>query len=113
MAAHGITFAALLLALAALTHAADTTHKDDARLFYDDKDTSVTIGGASLFYIGVIFVGLLLLASVLGLFGTSAKFAQPYDYASATGYGAPAPAYDEKTTFSVQQLIDDAVNKFQ
>ncbi|XP_037798755.1 uncharacterized protein LOC119593799 isoform X3 [Penaeus monodon] len=111
MAAHGITFAALL-ALAALTHAADTTHKNDARLF-DDGNTSLTIGGESLFYIGVIFVGLLLLASVLGLFGTSAKFAQPYEYASATAYGAPAPAYDEKTTFSVQQFIDDAVNKFQ
>ncbi|XP_037798753.1 uncharacterized protein LOC119593799 isoform X2 [Penaeus monodon] len=113
MAAHGITFAALLLALAALSHAADTTHKDDARLFYDDKDTSVTIGVESLIYIGVIFVGILLFSSLLGLFGTSAKVAQPYDYAPATGYGASAPVYDEKTTFSVQQLIDDAVNKFQ
>ncbi|XP_037798749.1 uncharacterized protein LOC119593796 isoform X3 [Penaeus monodon] len=112
MATQGITFAAFLLALAALTHAADTTHKDDARLFYDDKDTSVTIGGASLFYIGVIFVGLLLLASVLGLFGTSAKVAQPYDYVSATAYGA-APAYDEKSTFKVHQVIEDAINKFQ
>ncbi|XP_037798752.1 uncharacterized protein LOC119593798 [Penaeus monodon] len=113
MAAHGITFTALLLAMAALTHAADTTHKDDARLFYDDKDTSLTIGAESLFYIGVIFVGLLLLTSFLGLFGTTAKVAQPYEYAPATGYGASAPVYDEKTTFSVQQFIDDAVNKFQ
>ncbi|XP_037798763.1 uncharacterized protein LOC119593807 [Penaeus monodon] len=111
MVAHGITFAALLLALAALTHAADTTHKDDARLFYDDKETSLTIGAESLIYIGVIFVGILLFSSFLGLFGTSAKTAQPY--ASATGYGASAPAYDEKTTFSVQQFIEDAVNKFQ
>ncbi|XP_069996679.1 uncharacterized protein [Penaeus vannamei] len=114
MAAHGITFAALLLALAALTHAADTTNKNDARLLFDDTDKSVTIGGASLFYIGAIAVGLLLVASFLGLFGTTAKVAQPYDYdyASATSYAAPAPAYDDKTTF-VHQLIDDAVNKFQ
>ncbi|XP_037798759.1 uncharacterized protein LOC119593804 [Penaeus monodon] len=112
MVAHGITFVALL-ALAALTHAADIAHKNDARLFYDDNDTSLTIGGESLFYIGVIFVGLLLLTSFLGLFGTSAKVAQPYDYASASAYGASAPAYDEKTTFSVQQFIEDAVNKFQ
>jgi len=80
----GITFAALLLALAALTHAADTTNKNDARLLFDDTDKSVTIGGASLFYIGAIAVGLLLVASFLGLFGTTAKVAQPYDYASAT-----------------------------
>ncbi|XP_037798758.1 uncharacterized protein LOC119593802 [Penaeus monodon] len=112
MASHGIIFSALL-ALAALTHAADATHKNDARLFYDDNDTSLTIGAESLFYIGVIFVGILLFSSFLGLFGTSAKTAQPYDYAPATGYGASAPAYDEKTTFSVQQLIEDAVNKFQ
>ncbi|XP_037798768.1 uncharacterized protein LOC119593810 [Penaeus monodon] len=111
MASQGITFAALL-ALAALTHAADTTHKDDARLFYDDKDTSVTIGVESLIYIGVIFVGILLFSSVLGLFGTSAKAAQPYDYVSATAYGA-APAYDEKSTFKVHQVIEDAINKFQ
>ncbi|XP_047478088.1 uncharacterized protein LOC125031416 [Penaeus chinensis] len=111
MAAHGITFAALL-AMAALTHAADTTHKN-ARLFNNDEDTSLTIGGESLFYMGVIFVGLLLLTSFLGLFGISGKVAQPYDYAPATGYGASAPAYDEKTTFSIQQLIENAVNKFQ
>ncbi|XP_037798761.1 uncharacterized protein LOC119593806 [Penaeus monodon] len=112
MAAYGTIFSALL-ALGAITHAADTAHKNDARLFYDDNDNSVTISGESLFYIGVIFVGLLLLTSFLGLFGTSAKVAQPYDYAPATGYGASAPAYDEKTTFSVPQLIEDAVNKFQ
>ncbi|XP_027225127.2 uncharacterized protein [Penaeus vannamei] len=111
MAAHGITFAALLLALAALTHAADTTNKNDARLLFEDADKSVTIGVDSVFYIGVIAVGLLLVASFLGLFGTTAKVAQPYDYA-ATSYAAPAPAYDDKTTF-VHQLIDDAVNKFQ
>ncbi|XP_027218529.1 uncharacterized protein [Penaeus vannamei] len=109
MAAHGITFAALLLALAALTHAADAAHKNDARLFYDDSNTSVTIGQETLSYVVVVFVGVLLLGSLLGLFGTSAKFAKPFDYASTTAYGAPA--YDEKVTF-VQQLIDDAVNKF-
>nr|XP_027225130.1 uncharacterized protein LOC113817308 isoform X1 [Penaeus vannamei] len=111
MAAHGITFAALLLALAALTHAADTTNKNDARLLFEDATKSVTMGAESLFFIGVIAVGLLLVSSLLGLFGTTAKVAQPYDYASATGYGAPAPAYNEKTIF-IQQLIDDAVNKF-
>ncbi|XP_037798517.1 uncharacterized protein LOC119593637 [Penaeus monodon] len=100
MAAQGIT--ASLLALAALTHAADTAHKNDARLFYDDKDTSVTISGESLFYIGVTFVGLLLLTSFPGLFGTSAN----------NGYGAPAPVYDERTMISLQQFIEDAVKKF-
>ncbi|XP_069996677.1 uncharacterized protein [Penaeus vannamei] len=111
MAAHGITFAALLLALAALTHAADAAHKNDARLLFENADKSVTMGAESLFFIGAIFVGLLLVSSLLGLFGASAEVAQPYDYASATGYGAPAPAYDDKTTF-IQQLIEDAVNKF-
>nr|XP_027225147.1 uncharacterized protein LOC113817320 [Penaeus vannamei] len=109
MADHGITFAALLLALAALTHAADAAHKNDARLLFDDADKSVTMGAESLFFIGAIFVGLLLVSSFLGLFGTTAKVAQPYDYASTAGYGAPT--YDDKTTF-IQQLIEDAVNKF-
>ncbi|XP_037798745.1 uncharacterized protein LOC119593793 [Penaeus monodon] len=117
--AQGITFAALLLALAALTHAADTTHKNDARLFYDDGNYSVIDGNYSvivgfqcLLLIGVLLLALPLLPSLLGLFGTSASVAQPYEYAPATGYGASAPAYDERTTFSVQQLIEDAVNKF-
>ncbi|XP_037798767.1 uncharacterized protein LOC119593809 [Penaeus monodon] len=108
MAAQGITFAALLLALAALTHAADTTHKDDARLFYDDGNYSVIVGYECLFFIGVLVLGLLLLPSFLGLLETPA---QPYEY--TTGYGASARAYDERTTFSVRQLIEDAVNKFQ
>ncbi|XP_037798765.1 uncharacterized protein LOC119593808 isoform X2 [Penaeus monodon] len=110
MAAQGITFAALLLALATLTHAADTTHKDDARLFYDDGNYSVIVGYECLFFIGVLLLGLLLLPSFLGLLETPA---QPYDYAPATGYGASARAYDERTTFSVRQLIEDALNKFQ
>ncbi|XP_027225129.2 uncharacterized protein [Penaeus vannamei] len=109
MAAHGITFAALLLTLAALTHAADAAHKSDARLLFENADKSVTMGAESLFFIGAIFVGLLLVSSFLGLFGTTAKVAQPYDYASATGYGPPV--YEEKTTF-IQQLIEDAINKF-
>ncbi|XP_027225125.2 uncharacterized protein [Penaeus vannamei] len=112
MATQGITFAALLLALAALTHAADTTDKNDARLLFEDANKSVTIGVDSIFYIGVIAVGLLLVASFLGLFGTTAKVAQPYEYVSATAYGA-APAYDEKSTFKVHQVIEDAINKFQ
>ncbi|XP_037798769.1 uncharacterized protein LOC119593811 [Penaeus monodon] len=103
MASHGITFAALLT-LAALTHAADTAHKNDARLFYDDN-TSLTIGKITLSYIGVIFVGILLFSSFLGLFGTLANVAQPYDFAPSTAYGASVPAY-------VQKLIEDAVNKF-
>nr|XP_027225146.1 uncharacterized protein LOC113817318 [Penaeus vannamei] len=103
MAFQRITFAALLLALAALTHAADATDKNDARLLFENSDKSVTIGVDSIFYIAVIAVGLLLVASFLGVFGTTAKVAQPYDYDYA---------YDDKTTF-VQQLIDDAVNKFQ
>ncbi|XP_069996675.1 uncharacterized protein [Penaeus vannamei] len=112
MTSHGITLAALLLALAALTHAADAAHKSDARLLFENADKSVTIGVDSLVYIGVIFVGLLLLISLLGLSGTSAEVAQPYEYVSATDYGA-APAYDEKSTFKVHQVIEDAINKFQ
>ncbi|XP_042865666.1 uncharacterized protein LOC122249121 [Penaeus japonicus] len=111
MAAQGITIATLLFALAALTQAADTTPKNDPRLF-SDNDTTVTIGAESLFYIAIIFVGLLLFSSFLGFFETS-KAAQPYDYVSASGYAAPAPAYDERTTFNVHQVIEDAVKKFQ
>ncbi|XP_042865671.1 uncharacterized protein LOC122249123 isoform X3 [Penaeus japonicus] len=113
MASQGITIATILFALAALTQAADTTPKSDPRLF-SDNDTTVTIGAESLFYIAIIFVGLLLFSSFLGFFETS-KAAQPYDYVSASAYGAPAPApaYDENTTFNVHQIIEDAVYKFQ
>ncbi|XP_042865678.1 uncharacterized protein LOC122249129 isoform X1 [Penaeus japonicus] len=110
MAAQGITIATLLFALAALTQAADTTPKNDPRLF-SDSNTSVSIGSESLLYLVIIIVGLVLVLPFLGLFETS-KAAQPYDY-SASAYAAPAPAYDEKSTFKVHQVIEDAINKFQ
>ncbi|XP_042865673.1 uncharacterized protein LOC122249124 [Penaeus japonicus] len=113
MAAQGITIATLLFALAALTQAADTTPKNDPRLF-SDNDTTVSIGGQSLLYIAILIVGLVLVLPALGLFGAP-KTDQTYDYVSASAYGAPAPApaYDEKTTFNIHQIIEDAVNKFQ
>ncbi|XP_042866732.1 uncharacterized protein LOC122249703 [Penaeus japonicus] len=103
MATQGITIAALLFALAALTQAADTTPKNDPRLF-SDNDTTVSIGGQSLLYIAILIVGLVLVLPFLGLFGAP-KTDQMFDYLST---GALAPA-----ALNIIHLIEDAFKKFQ
>ncbi|XP_037798746.1 uncharacterized protein LOC119593795 [Penaeus monodon] len=64
-----------LLALVAFTHAPPTKTTHD---FSTTTTTPLSPSATeSLIYIGVIFVGLLLFSSFLGLFGTSVKAAQP------------------------------------